>query len=39
MSLALVEGLVKSLDPDFDIVKRSLPYFVRYANAHGTGEH
>ena len=30
MTLSLSEGLIRSLDPSFDIVKSSLPYFGRY---------
>eukprot|EP00960_Hanusia_phi_P051922 761113-Hanusia_phi.AAC.1 len=31
-----VEGLVKQLDPDFDVVGAALPYFARYAMAPAT---
>merc|ERR1711871_1443652 len=30
MALGVSEGLVRSLDPEFDVVKSSLPYFVKY---------
>ena len=29
-TLALFEGVIKQLDPDFDIVRNAIPYFVRY---------
>jgi hypothetical protein len=28
--MSLCEGLVKHLDPDFDIVATAMPYFARY---------
>jgi len=31
MSISISEGLILSLDPTFDLVGRTLPYFVRYA--------
>jgi len=31
MTISISEGLVLSLDPEFDLVGRTLPYFVRYA--------
>eukprot|EP00471_Norrisiella_sphaerica_P002383 CAMPEP_0184479850 /NCGR_PEP_ID=MMETSP0113_2-20130426/1409_1 /TAXON_ID=91329 /ORGANISM="Norrisiella sphaerica, Strain BC52" /LENGTH=592 /DNA_ID=CAMNT_0026858011 /DNA_START=638 /DNA_END=2416 /DNA_ORIENTATION=+ len=31
MTISISEGLVLSLDPTFDLVGRTLPYFVRYA--------
>lgn len=33
MTMAITEGLVRSLDPDFDLVKKAMPYFVRYGHA------
>jgi aarF domain-containing kinase len=30
MTMALSEGLIRQLDPDFDVVRSSLPYFVRF---------
>jgi aarF domain-containing kinase len=30
MTMALSEGLIRQLDPDFDVVRNSLPYFVRF---------
>jgi len=30
MSMSVSEGLIVSLDPDFDVVKRSLPYLIRF---------
>mmetsp|Transcript_10936 Transcript_10936/g.30610 ORF Transcript_10936/g.30610 Transcript_10936/m.30610 type:complete len:535 (-) Transcript_10936:119-1723(-) len=30
MTMAISESLIRSLDPDFDLVKEALPYFVRY---------
>lgn len=30
MTLGVTEGLVRSLDPDFDLVNSALPYFVKY---------
>lgn len=32
MTMSLTEGLIRSLDPQFDIVKEAMPYFVRYAD-------
>lgn len=29
-TLALFEGVIKQLDPNFDIVRNAIPYFVRY---------
>ena len=31
MTMSVAEGVIRSLDPEFDIAKRSLPYFVRYS--------
>jgi aarF domain-containing kinase len=30
MTMSLTEGLIRSLDPDFDLVRSSYPYFLRY---------
>jgi predicted unusual protein kinase regulating ubiquinone biosynthesis (AarF/ABC1/UbiB family) len=30
MTMSLTEGLIRSLDPEFDMVKSSYPYFLRY---------
>ncbi len=30
VSMSLCEGLVKHLDPDFDIVDHAMPYFARF---------
>lgn len=30
MTMAISESLIRQLDPDFDVVKNSLPYFVRF---------
>ena len=30
VTMSLVEGLVKQLDPDFDIVGSAMPYFKRF---------
>ena len=30
VTMSLVEGLVKQLDPDFDVVNSALPYFLKY---------
>eukprot|EP00457_Paulinella_chromatophora_P005022 gb/GEZN01005035.1/.p1 GENE.gb/GEZN01005035.1/~~gb/GEZN01005035.1/.p1 ORF type:complete len:598 (-),score=20.27 gb/GEZN01005035.1/:14-1807(-) len=35
VTLSLCEGLIKMLDPDFDIVKRALPYLARYRKLGG----
>jgi aarF domain-containing kinase len=32
LTLSISEGLILSLDPDFDVVTKSLPYFVRYGS-------
>lgn len=33
MTMSLTEGLIRSLDPEFDMVKESYPYFLRYRGA------
>jgi len=30
MTMSVSEGLIRSLDPDFDVVRNALPYFVRF---------
>jgi predicted unusual protein kinase regulating ubiquinone biosynthesis (AarF/ABC1/UbiB family) len=30
MTMSVTEGLIRSLDPEFDMVGRALPYFLRY---------
>ena len=30
LTLSISEGLILSLDPEFDVVKKSMPYFIRY---------
>lgn len=32
MTMGVTEGLVRSIDPDFDMVREAQPYFLRYAN-------
>jgi hypothetical protein len=32
-SVAIVEGLIRSLDPDFDVVMQAMPYFVRFRDS------
>jgi len=36
VTMSLVEGLVKQLDPEFDVVGAAIPYFARYALAPAT---
>jgi len=33
MTMSLTEGLIRSLDPEFDMVTESYPYFMRYRGA------
>jgi len=33
MTMSVMEGLIRSLDPEFDMVKESLPYFVKYGSS------
>jgi len=33
MTMSLTEGLIRSLDPDFDLVRSSYPYFLRYRSS------
>jgi len=33
MTMSLTEGLIRSLDPEFDMVRASYPYFLRYRGA------
>lgn len=30
MTMSITEGLIRSLDPEYDLVRHALPYFVRY---------
>ena len=30
MTMSIAEGLVRQLDPDFDVVRRAIPYFVQF---------
>lgn len=33
MTMGVTEGLIRSLDPDYDMVAKALPYFIRYSDA------
>lgn len=32
LTMSISEGLIRSLDPDFDMVRKSVPYFIRYGS-------
>jgi len=32
MTMAISEGLIRSLDPEFDLVRKAMPYFIKYGD-------